>query len=399
MTAPPTAPVRPVVYLHVGAPKSGTTYLQRIMWHNRERLRAAGVLYPGDSFGAHVQAAFDLRGAGFEGYHDPLVAGKWSGFVDAAREWNGPVVISQELFSPAEPVHIDAAMQALDFSEVHVVYTARELSRQIPAAWQEDVKNRFAIRFDDFVTQVRAPGRAGHDLGRMFWQMQDPVTVLARWSRALTTTRVHVVTVPPRGQPPAELWRRFASVVGIEPGSVDLSGAFQNSSLGAAETTFLRRLNVALDDRVAWPLYNELVKHYLAQEVLVNRAGAIPIRLPAQDRVWAAQRSAQMVTGLDEAGYDVVGSLDDLLPTAPGNGGPPDADKPPLEAQLDFAVAAFAALLLRVATPRQHAEPAPQPMLLVRHALQLWSEQHRPVMWARRGYQRAKLVLRGSGRG
>ena len=42
-------------------------------------------------------------------------------------------------------------MQDLSFAEVHVVCTARDLARQIPAVWQEDVKNRHVVTFADFV--------------------------------------------------------------------------------------------------------------------------------------------------------------------------------------------------------------------------------------------------------
>lgn len=344
---------RPPLFFHIGAPKSGTTYLQRILWHNREALRAAGVLYPGESFGAHVQAAFDLRGARFADFDDPGVAGRWRSFVDQARAWDGPAVFSQELFSPAGPAQIEAAMVDLDFAEVHVVYTARELSKQIPAAWQEDVKNRFTVRFDEFVAAVKDTERDQHGLGAMFWRMQDAVEVLARWSQALPPERVHVVTVPPQRNPPDELWRRFCSVLRIAPDLVDLSQAFQNSSLGAAEATVLRRLNLALADEVGWPLYNELVKHHIAQNVLVERAHPITIGLPAGEREWVAQRSRAMVDGLRHAGYDIVGSLEDLLPGPSGSLAAGDPDDPPLADQLDVAVDALAGLLLRISRNRR----------------------------------------------
>ena len=35
------------VFLHIGLPKTGTTYLQTVMWADRERMRAQGVLLPG----------------------------------------------------------------------------------------------------------------------------------------------------------------------------------------------------------------------------------------------------------------------------------------------------------------------------------------------------------------
>ncbi len=46
-----------------GVPKTGTTFLHRIMWQHRDTFAAAGFLYRGDSFGAHVRAGFGLRGS------------------------------------------------------------------------------------------------------------------------------------------------------------------------------------------------------------------------------------------------------------------------------------------------------------------------------------------------
>jgi len=46
------------VFLHVGAPKSGTTFLQTVMWENREGLAERGVLIPG---GAATTSNLALR--------------------------------------------------------------------------------------------------------------------------------------------------------------------------------------------------------------------------------------------------------------------------------------------------------------------------------------------------
>ena len=45
------------VYLHIGLPKTGTTYLQTLMWNNREVLAGQGVLLPGDSRRQHLWAS------------------------------------------------------------------------------------------------------------------------------------------------------------------------------------------------------------------------------------------------------------------------------------------------------------------------------------------------------
>ena len=49
-----------VVYLHIGSPKTGTTYIQDVLWANREALEADGVLLPGHYRYARVEAARDL---------------------------------------------------------------------------------------------------------------------------------------------------------------------------------------------------------------------------------------------------------------------------------------------------------------------------------------------------
>src|SRR5215475_13246602 len=54
---------RPRVYLHIGEPKTGTTFVQQAMWANRAQLAAHGVLLPGYSHRDHSLASRDLRQA------------------------------------------------------------------------------------------------------------------------------------------------------------------------------------------------------------------------------------------------------------------------------------------------------------------------------------------------
>lgn len=350
----PDHPVRtrggPVVYFHIGAPKTGTTFLQRLLWNNRERLAEIGVRYPGEEFRTHMHAALDLRNAGFQGHRDPKVPGAWPALVESARGWNGSVIFSQGLFSPATRRQIDHAMADLSFAEVHLICTARELTRQVPAAWQEDVKNRFTVSFEEYIAAVSDRSDDENRIGRMFWRMQDLVELLRRWSRSLPPEHVHIVTVPPSGHRDV-LWQRFAQVVGVDPEAVRLPETFVNRSFGAAEATFLLRLNRALDDEVAWPLYNEMVKQQVHEALLQRTQSTRPV-LSAGDRAWFVKRGNDIVAELRASQYDVVGSLDDLVP-------PPlatFADEPAIptaEEQLAVSVEAMAALLLGIARRRR----------------------------------------------
>ena len=76
---------RPRVYLHIGEPKTGTTFVQQVMWGNRAWLAAQGVVLPGYSHRDHSRASRDLRGAPrlASDPNDPWV-GEWDVLVRQA---------------------------------------------------------------------------------------------------------------------------------------------------------------------------------------------------------------------------------------------------------------------------------------------------------------------------
>ncbi|WP_067459515.1 hypothetical protein [Actinomadura macra] len=376
---------RPVVYLHVGAAKSGTTYLQQVLWHNRDRLREHGCLYPGTDLADHVRAAFDLRRAFFRGASDPSVPGAWRSLVERVRDWPGKAIISQELFAPATASQVARAMADLDFADVHVVFTARDLARQIPAHWQEDVKNRFSTPFAEFTAALRRTDWRSFDSARLFWGLQDPVAVLRRWGAALPPERVHLVTLPRPGAPRDLLWQRFCTAVGLVPDEYDLSRSFANPSLGLAESEFLLRLNAALDDGVGWDVYNEIVKHYLAQQVLTGRPAPARIGLSPDDLRWATERAIETAEGLRATGYDVVGDLYELVPAAgAGSVGAAPAGTAPAGASwaelADVGTDAVAALLLRVLDTERRGASTPGSEVAPRDRLDLLRDDSRELL-------------------
>ncbi len=67
------------VFLHIGEPKTGTTFLQQVMWGNRRELAAQGLVLPGHHAQDHFRASQDLRGM-TKLPSDP--AGSWTGEWD-----------------------------------------------------------------------------------------------------------------------------------------------------------------------------------------------------------------------------------------------------------------------------------------------------------------------------
>jgi hypothetical protein len=305
---------RPVVYLHIGAPKSGTTFLQTVLWRNKEVLAEQGVLLPGDSFGAQVRAMRDLRGLVPEPTEAADWEGAWDELVSEALETSARVaVISSETLAAADGGQARRAIESFGDCEVHIVYSARDLAGLLPSEWQEYVKHRFHHGFETWLAEV-VDGGPGQGAGDWFWRVHEIGEVLERWSVTLPPDRVHLVTMPGPGAPRNLLWKRFASVLGIDPDSVDLNEAGNNSSLGPAEVEFLRRINRTIGDEVPMWLYHQVVTDLFALQMLPGCGTDEKVALPAARHAGARERAHQLVEAVRQAGFDIVGDLEELLP-------------------------------------------------------------------------------------
>lgn len=333
------------VYLHVGAPKTGTTFLQELLAGNRRRLARAGLLYPGRETD-HFEAALDLLGDDFHGVRAPR-AGAWQKVAAEAAAWSGhAAVISHELLSIADDEHMDEVVATFPEGELEILYTARDLSRVLPAMWQESLKNRQGWPLGRYLRRAREAWEEAQRTGaplRAPLEWFDLPNTLGRWARRIGPAKVHVVVLPRAGRPDA-LWHRVAPVLDVAPDIVRIP-ARSNESLGVVEAEFLRRLNRSepLQD-LGWPQYHRFVKHALSQRLVDrDRAPSRKILLPERHRAWVDEFAQHHALTLRESGYHLVGDPADLLPD-------PDAGPEPERAsQKEVAAVAVeaAAILLR----------------------------------------------------
>ncbi len=333
------------VVLHVGLPKTGTTYLQRLLAEQREPLRAAGVSYPLVRPGLMFHGALDVRGSAAKFGVDPgRVTGSWQRLCDEARDFEGTTVISQEILGGASRAEVERALAPLAGLDVHVVVTARDLGRLATAHWQEEVKLGATMSFADFERdQLRADsGRdEGPDAGGArphFWHAQDFVDALDRWGRGLPGAQRHLVVAPAPGAEPGELWRRFAAAIGVDPGVIEVPDVAANPSLGAAEVALLRAVNLRLAGRIPPGAYHRVVKAGWAEQDLPGSVSTAPLRAPAElGRVFGPVTDGWLAE-LAAAGVSVHGDAADLAPVlAPAGAPPPDAP-PPGDAEVDAVV-------------------------------------------------------------
>lgn len=298
------------VFIHVGAPKSGTTFLQTVMWRNRQMLRGLGLLYPGRQRMDHFHATEVVRDLTAAAAPTPTA---WDRLCDEIDAWSGTALISHEFFGAASAEQARRALERLAAAEVHVVLTARDYARQFPAMWQEALKMRVSMPLDDFVDRVLA-----HEIsGPWGWSTQDVPAILDRWGASVDPRFVHVVTVPRPGAPRDLLWRRWCQVLQIPPESCDLDMAAGNESLGAAQAAFLLKVKPHLPAELhPNPELHRWVRGHLGHEVLVPQDGArFGLRLRHLDEL--RDLAVEEVRILGDRGYDVAGDLDELVPPRP----------------------------------------------------------------------------------
>jgi len=331
--------------VHVGAPKTGTSFVQDVLWLNRESLAGQGILYPAERFDEHFLAALDLMELPWGGLENQAV-GAWDRLAERIRAWSGTAIVSHEILATASRQQVRRAFDSFGDAEVHVVLSARDLVRQIPAEWQENVKHRRTVTFGEFLDKITDPRRAGA-LASWFWGVQEVPDVLDRWGATLPPDQVHLITVPKPGAPRDLLWQRFASVLGLDATALAPETTRANPSMGVPETALVRRINERVNQGVLPNEdYREFVRELLGHRTLSQRSGSPRLGLPSDVRAWAVDLSEAWIDLLTQRGYDVVGSLDELRPDAAHTDVPfVDPDHPDEDAVADAAMTSIVTLL------------------------------------------------------
>ena len=333
------------IFLHIGAMKTGTTFLQQLMIDNKDQLAADGYLFPGKAWGRQVRAAQDVI---YSRYKDPKLQvatrGAWQAMASEMLSHDGAASIySMEFLSFAGSRKAKRIVTTLQPAPVHVILTVRDATATIPAHWQTTVRNGRTTTWPDFMRAIRkrpvpipALMKMSNPAFHRFRRTQDVARMLGAWRRHLPAERIHVVTVPPRGSDPRLLWDRFSQVVGLDPDRYPSPATGANQSLGYASSELLRRVNAELD-HVLTTDYNATLRDYLAGCVLASRGAVEPApRLDSATYAFALEWNQRTRKAVLASGATVTGDLDDLPVTMTEGHRPSldDAHHPPTDAEL-----------------------------------------------------------------
>jgi hypothetical protein len=339
------------LFIHVGSPKSGTTYLQSLLWSNKDKLSSAGVLVPGAGKFDHNRIAQAVRWV----HPDANARRAWRQVFEEVHDWPGTAVLSNEWLCAANQAQARRTIEAFRPCDIHVIATARDLVRAVPSAWQEMLKLGLSTTLLDFIE------RMGDPTFRWRWSALDPSLTLPRWQASLPRGNVHLVTVTSGGGPPDLLWQRFAGILGVSSVGLDLDAGLNNESLGAESARLLEvmgaRLRAAVGaDHPGWNQMYLAIRELFAHELLVPRGGS-RIAIGPDEFGLIRERSHACLRRLSVSPYDIVGDVEELVSATIPEGAvnPDDVSETRL---LDLAGDVLADLLVRARQETRRAERA-----------------------------------------
>lgn len=297
--------------LHVGAMKTGTSYLQSRLFANKAALADRGVMLPGRRWPTQVRAVWGL----LNGEGD-----QWRRMARRITAHEGLSIVSMELLAAA-PLDKARALRESVGVDIDVVITARDLNRSIPAMWQESVRNGRTWTYDRYV-EAAADNRPGSGdarralrpgPGRHFWRQQDLVAHARTWAEVVGPDHVTVVTIPPPGASRDLLWQRFTSTVGLAPDGL-APGEFAHESLGAASAQVMRHFNEVFSATgLSFSQSRVARKDVLAAQVLGRHKAKEP-GIGLSVAPWVVEETERAVADLQALGVRLNGAWADLDP-------------------------------------------------------------------------------------
>jgi hypothetical protein len=303
--------------LHIGAMKTGTTFLQSALQANQAVHDAAGFRFLAD-FGTQARAVRRVLAApGDRSRH-----GAWRALVEEARRFDGEAaIVSMEFLSFAKRHQLDAYLAAAEGLEVQVVATVRDQLATMPAQWQSYTRLFGTDGWPAYLARIdparQRPGDEDGRAYRTYSRAQQLVPILDRWAGHPAVSRTDVVVVPPSSAPRRRLWQLFAGAVGM-PGDLAVltDDLYGNTSLGYASSEVLRRVNAHLQDHTM-AVYRRGLRPLIRDALAPRRAEEGRPQVDRAGGAFACRANALLREHVTGAGHGVHGSLDDLTTTPP----------------------------------------------------------------------------------
>jgi len=343
--------------LHIGPQKTGSTAIQESLHNAREKLAELGVMYPGP-YKRPIEAGWAVLGGGAPlGRPEPRIE-LWEQLVGELRTSTLPRrILSNEDLSRGNDAVVERILTDLGPDDVHLLYVARRYDQLLPSHWQERLKARVTLSFEDFLRTV-LEGDPSTWEWRLMWECQFPDQVLASWGRFVPPERTTVIVL--EGGDHDALPRAFEHLLDLPNGLLVAPDLVQNRSYTFQEAEALRAIN-RLCAAEQWPdrRYLDLVRRGVAMRWTNSPRPDGATRIPGLPP-WALDRvndlADRQADALLASGCRLIGDPDSLRThgRVTAYEGPTELPEVPV----DLLAEAVGQLAERAAAGRRHAVKA-----------------------------------------
>ncbi|MGQ0629852.1 MAG: hypothetical protein ACT4P1_02330 [Sporichthyaceae bacterium] len=353
--------------LHIGTPKSGTTYLQRAAAANRDALLAHGTRYPGTAINHRIPVlALMGQEMGWGGAEKLPSPSKWKRLMaEVEADKTRRIYLSNESATLCDDAQAARFIDALG-PRTHVLITLRGYAALLGSNWQQHVKTGAKISFDAWLRAVLAE-QLSTDVGKAYDKRINLTAVVNRWVKVAGADRVTVVIADKRR--PSFLTDVLADLLAV-PRSVLAAGSSDgfsaNRSMSYPEVEMVRALNevVRSHGRTDWAQYSMLVRTGATARMLAMRApaeGEPAVVLPEWAAAIAEPRSRVHADAVAASGARIIGSVTSLHEPVSTVAALPVVDSVPISAAAQALAGAISAATGRRAffgSDPEKADPA-----------------------------------------
>jgi hypothetical protein len=301
------------VLLHIGPQKTGSTAIQESLHDAREQLAELGVYYPGP-YRRPIEAGWAVLGHGAPlGRPEPRIE-TWDTLIEGLRASALPRrILSNEDLSRGSDAVVERIVRDVGADDIQLLYVARRYDQLLPSHWQERLKARMTLSFEDFLRTV-LEGEPTTWEWRLMWECQFPDQVLASWGRFVPPERTTVIVL--EGGDHDALPRAFEQLLDLPTGLLVPPDVVANRSYTFPEAEALRRINrLAAQEKWLDRRYLDLVRRGVAKRWTNSPRPEGAPRIPGLP-AWALDRvndlADRQADALLASGCRLIGSPDSL---------------------------------------------------------------------------------------
>ena len=294
--------------LHVGPPKTASTFVQGAFHAARPALREQGVRYAGSR--RHSKRALHaVRNVPWNGGAPPPIKA-WQALVHDTHDPDAKrVVLSSEELAKAGAEVIRRVVDDLGPDRVYVGMTLRPLIRVLPSTWQQRVQAGLRTPFEAWLEEIlHEPDCDPTSI--MYWHRHD--RLIARWAQVVGPDRIRTIVLD--GSDQGQVLRVFEALVGLRTGTLRAHRDMANRSFTWPEAEAVRSLNLALGQSGVDPRLGRQVRRDMVRKLKREDAPPSwpPVEVPpsALERVLDVQ--GEIVEGIGAIGVPVVGRVEAL---------------------------------------------------------------------------------------